>query len=195
MKKELSQIKHARSAKEFRNIDLAEDEYVVLHIQRSKLGIMIIWFVAAFLAIVLTAAVILLTNTAAIENSYFTINSSSKGYLVLGVIALYFLLFFCAWAGQSIYKSNHLYITNRRAIQTVRNSLFSNSTNIIELAKIEDVSYRQVSIWDHIFQVGTLRMATVGDETTYTFPFLDTPDDEVDQISKLVQSSRQAPKK
>lgn len=190
MKKELSQIKHARSAKEFPNIDLADDEYVVLNIERSKLGVIVIWFVTIFLAIVLTAAVIILTNTAAIENSYFTINATSRGYLILGVIALYFLLFFCGCAGHAIYNSNHLYITNRRAIQTVRTSLFSNSTNIIELAKIEDVSYRQTSMWDHIFQVGTLRMATVGDETTYTFPFLDTPHDEVDQISKLVQDSR-----
>ncbi len=193
MKKELSQIKHARSAKEFPNIDLAEDEYVILSIERSKLGIIVIWFVVGFLAVALTTAVILLCNTATIENSYFNVNAASKGYLALGVVALYFLLIFCGIVGQSIYKSNHMYITNRRAIQTIRTSLFNNSTNIIELAKIEDVSYRQTSLWDHIFQIGTLRMATVGDETTYTFPYLDTPHDEVDQISKLVQNTR--PKK
>ncbi len=193
MKKELSQIKHARSAKEFPNIDLAEDEYVILSIERSKLGIIVIWFVVGFLAVALTTAVILLSNTATIENSYFNVNAASKGYLALGVVALYFLLIFCGIVGQSIYKSNHMYITNRRAIQTIRTSLFNNSTNIIELAKIEDVSYRQTSLWDHIFQIGTLRMATVGDETTYTFPYLDTPHDEVDQISKLVQNTR--PKK
>ena len=193
MKKELSQIKHARSAKEFPNIDLAEDEYVILDIERSKLGIIVIWFMVGFLAIALTTAVILLSNTAAIENSYFNINAASKGYLILGGVALYFLLVFCGVVGQSIYKSNHMYITNRRAIQAVRTSLFNNSTNIIELAKIEDVSYRQTSFWDHVFQIGTLRMSTVGDETTYTFPYLDTPHDEVDQISKLVQNAR--PKK
>jgi len=193
VKKELSQIKHARSAKEFPNIDLAEDEYVILSIERSKLGIIVIWFVVGFLAVALTTAVILLSNTATIENSYFNVNAASKGYLALGVVALYFLLIFCGIVGQSIYKSNHMYITNRRAIQTIRTSLFNNSTNIIELAKIEDVSYRQTSLWDHIFQIGTLRMATVGDETTYTFPYLDTPHDEVDQISKLVQNTR--PKK
>lgn len=94
MKKELSQIKHARSAKEFPNIDLAEDEYVILDIERSKLGIIVIWFMVGFLAIALTTAVILLSNTAAIENSYFNINATSKGYLILGVVALYFLLVF-----------------------------------------------------------------------------------------------------
>ena len=35
MKKELTQIKHARSAKEFPEIELEENEYVVLHIKRA----------------------------------------------------------------------------------------------------------------------------------------------------------------
>ena len=194
MKKELAAIKHARSAKEFPGVDLAEDEYVVLSIERSKLGVIAIWFVAAVLAIILTAAVMLLSNASTFDKSYLTINANARKYLTLGIVTLYFLLLFGALIGQAIYKSNHLYITNLRAIQNIRTSLFNNSTNIIELGKIEDVSYRQHSLWDHIFQVCTLRMSTMGDETTYTFNFLDTPHDEIDQISKLVQNARPSKK-
>ena len=190
MKKELSQIKHARSVKEFPNVDLADDEYVVMHIERSRLGIIVIWVLVAVLIVGLTCALLMLVNSDISTNSYLSLNSSAKGYLALGAFTLYFALVFCGFAGQSIYNSNQMYITNQRAIQKVRRSLFNNSTNIIELSKIEDVSYRQHSLWDHIFQVGTLRMSTVGDETTYTFPFLDTPHDEIDRISKLVQDSR-----
>jgi hypothetical protein len=33
-------------------------------------------------------------------------------------------------------------------------------------------------------------MSTVGDETTYTFPWLDTPNDEVNTISHLVYENK-----
>ena len=96
------------------------------------------------------------------------------------------MIIFGGIVGQSIYNQNQMYITNLRAIQKQRTSLFSNSTNIIKLSRIEDVSYHQTSLFEHIFSVGTLRMSTVGDETTYTFPYLSTPQDEIKEISHLV---------
>ena len=88
--------------------------------------------------------------------------------------------------GQSIYDANQIYVTNRRLIQKSRNSLFANSTNIIELRRIEDVSFRQSSLVDQIFRLGMLRMSTVGEETTYSLKYVDTPRDEVKIISHLV---------
>ena len=82
-----------------------------------------------------------------------------------------------------------MYITNHRAIQNIRTSIFNTSTNVIELERIEDVSFHQKGFFGAIFNIGTLRMSTVGDETTYTFEMLDTPTDEVETISKLVRDS------
>ncbi len=42
MKAELSKVQHARSAKDFPEIDLEQDEYVVLHIKRSRIGVVFI---------------------------------------------------------------------------------------------------------------------------------------------------------
>jgi hypothetical protein len=83
-------------------------------------------------------------------------------------------------------NANHTYVTNRRVIQKSRSSIFANSTNIIELRRIEDVSFHQNSLIDHLCRFGTLRMSTVGDETTYTLKYVDTRHDEVKTISHLV---------
>ena len=190
MKKELTQIKHARSAKEFAEIELEENEYVVLHIKRAYVGIVLIWSVVGALVIALSILLIIISSTPSFTSSAFQINEQSLGYLRLAILAVYAIIIFGGFITHSIYDQNQLYITNYRAIQKTRTSLFANSTNVIKLSRIEDVSYRQQSLFDHIFKIGTLRMSTVGDETTYTFPWLDTPNDEVNTISHLVYENK-----
>ena len=190
MKKELTQIKHARSAKEFPEIELEENEYVVLHIKRAYVGIVLIWSAVGALVIALSILLIIISSTPTFTSSAFQINEQSLGYLRLAVLAVYAIIIFGGFITHNIYDQNQLYITNYRAIQKTRTSLFANSTNVIKLSRIEDVSYRQKSLFDHIFKIGTLRMSTVGDETTYTFPWLDTPNDEVNTISHLVYENK-----
>lgn len=186
MKKELSKLQHARSAKDFPEIDLEADEYVVLHIKRSRIGIAFIWVVVAMMVMALSIVLIMLAGSANSQNAVFSMNEGAMHYLRLGILALYVVFFFGGIVGQSIYDANQIYVTNRRLIQKSRNSLFANSTNIIELRRIEDVSFRQTSLVDHLFHLGVLRMSTVGEETTYSLKYVDTPRDEVKVISHLV---------
>jgi flagellar biosynthesis protein FliQ len=190
MKKELTQIKHARSAKEFPEIELEENEYVVLHIKRARVGIVLIWSAVGAMVLALSVLLIIISSSSAFTSSAFVINEQSLGYLRLAILAVYAIIVFGGFVTHSIYDQNQLYVTNYRAIQKTRTSLFANSTNVIKLSRIEDVSYRQKTLFDHIFKIGTLRMSTVGDETTYTFPWLDTPNDEVNTISHLVYENK-----
>lgn len=186
MKAELSKIQHARSAKDFPEIDLEQDEYVVLHIKRSRLGAAFIWGVVATMIVALSLVLIYFAGSAGLENTVFNMNDAAMHYLRLGVFVLYLLFFFGGFVAQSIYDANHIYVTNHRIIQKSRSSIFANSTNIIELRRIEDVSFHQNTLIDTICHFGTLRMSTVGDETTYTLKYVDTPHDEVKTISHLV---------
>ena len=186
MKAELSKIQHARSEKDFPEIDLEQDEYVVLHIKRTRLGVALIWAVVAVLVVALSLILIFFAKSNDMMNTVFNVNEASMHYLRVAVLALYVVFFFGGFVVQSIYDSNQIYVTNRRLIQKSRVSIFANSTNIIELRRIEDVSFRQTSLFDQIFHMGVLRMSTVGDETTYTLKYVDTPHDEVKTISHLV---------
>ena len=58
--------------------------------------------------------------------------------------------------------------------------------NVIDLVSVEDVSFKQAGLFEHLFEVGTLRMSTIGDETTYIFKYLDTPTDELETITHFV---------
>ena len=190
MKEELAQVKHARSAKDYPDLNLEADEHVVLHLKRSLIGIIAIWTMVALCIIILSLALILIANNIKVDQTLLTINDASLHYLRIAIFALYTVIVAGGIIGQSIYNANEMFITNQRAIQKSRSSLFANSTNIIELRRIEDVSFRQQTLIDHLVQIGTLRMSTVGDETTYTFKYLDTPHDEVKIISHLVYENK-----
>lgn len=195
MKEELAQVKHARSAMDYPDINLEADEHVVLHFKRSRMGIIAIWTMVAFCIIILSLSLILISKKVNLNDTLLTLTEDSLSYLRIAIFAVYAIIFAGGIIGQTIYDANEMFITNRRAIQKSRTSLFSNSTNIIELRRIEDVSFRQESLIDHVFQIGILRMSTVGDETTYTFKYLDTPHDEVKIISHLVYESKKHSKR
>ena len=74
MKKELTQIKHARSAKEFPEIELEENEYVVLHIKRAYVGIVLIWSAVGALVIALTILLIIISTSPTFTSTAFQIN-------------------------------------------------------------------------------------------------------------------------
>jgi hypothetical protein len=190
MKKELKKLKHARSAMAHPDIDLEPDEYVVLHIKRAQVGVVGIWVTVGLLIFALCLILIVFAQNNNLNSTLFTIDEHSMGFLRLAVLAVFALIIFGGFIAQSVYNANQLYITNYRAIQKSRTSLFANSTNIIKLSRIEDVSFRQKTLFEHLFSIGTLRMSTVGDETTYTFNWLATPQDEVKIISHLVYENK-----
>ena len=193
MKAELVKIHHARSTKDFPDIDLEPEEFVVLHIKRSKIGYFMIWIGMLLGLALLTFALffLIIDGKQEISQSVLRLNEAARGYLIMIVLVMYGVLILAGLIGLTIYKSNHLYITNKRAIQKARPSLFASSTNIIQLQSIEDVSFRQAGVLDYMLRLGTIRMSTVGDETTYTFKYVDTPDDEIRVITHLIHEVKE----
>ena len=189
MKADLEKLRHARSAKDFPNIKLNDDEHVELSIRRSMLGIIAIWLISAILIVAITTILIIVLSDPNVKGMIDRLQDSARNSLYVIIAIVYILALLIPFVLHIIYKSNTMVITNQRAIQVIRTSLFNTSTNIIELQRIEDVSFRKNGVIDTIFNIGTLRMSTVGDETTYTFTMLDTPHDEVERISELVKAS------
>lgn len=182
MKKDLVRLRHARSTKDFPGLKLEADEYVELSIKRSPVGLILIWTGEVIGAMALFVVMMALTH----GDFSLRLNSTAKNfmyfifYVVMGVMLVAGLI------GTYVYRGNSLYVTNHRVIQNSVMSLMAKSTNVIELSKIEDVSFKQSGLYEYIFRLGTIRMSTVGDETTYTFKLVDIPTDELEVISHLV---------
>ena len=164
-------------------ISLEADERIVLEIKRTKI-IPILIFAGACLASILLFALYILINAG---NSFvFALDTNGRAFFLLVIAIVLGTVWIATLISLNVYTTNKLFVTNKRLIQRVANSLFDTAMNVIDLVSVEDVSFKQAGLFEHLFEVGTLRMSTIGDETTYIFKYLDTPTDELETITHYV---------
>lgn len=192
MQEDLAKLRHEKSTKDFPELKLVDGEYIVLDVRRSKLGILFIW--AAFAVGMIVLLLMLWALLTMDASKFLGVGKDATGLLVMVDLVLMLAGLLIAGVATMVYRGNRLLISNRRLFHYHTISLFAKSVNVINLSSIEDASFHQAGIIDQIFQLGTIRMATVGDETTYTFKYVDTPTDELDTIGKLVHEEKEREK-
>ena len=193
MKSDLDMLRHARSAKDFPEIGLEEDEFVELAIHRSPVYVILIWAGELLVAIFLLVILMLLFTGS--MDYFFPVDANGKSFIYLLTYIIAGVVLIGGLVTTHVHRNNKLFVTNRRLIQLEMKSLFAKSTNVIDLISIEDASFKQSGIFEYILKTGTLRMSTVGDETTYTFKYMDIPTNELEIISHLVHVEKDRRKK
>ena len=184
MDESLVKIRHDRSVKDFPALKLEDDEYVEFYFKRAKVCLFMIWFGTFFgLAVILLAFLLVLLGQSMIDEM-------GKNFLFIILFALLAAALLIGLFALKIYNGNKLFITNKRAMQFVMLSPVSTSINIIDLLSIEDASFRQDSLPQKLFHYGTLRLATVGDETTYTFPYSDILPEQLRAVTELISKAK-----
>lgn len=189
MDNNLAKIRHERSVKDFPNLKLEEDEYVEFAFSRAKVCLLLILGgTAGGLILILLAFLLTLLAQSMIDEMgrhflFIILFALLAAAIIIGVIAL------------RIYRGNKLFITNKHVIQMVMDTLVSDSINIIDLASVEDASFRQNSLLEKMFHYGTFRLSTIGDETTYTFKYSDIEPSELKAVTKLITEAKKISKK
>lgn len=174
--------KHMESKKKYPSLNLSEAEYVIASVKRHPLGLLTIW-----LAVIGVSAVILIMPMV-FQSSGLVVASQAK---IFGSLILIALLVFAVLIGAvmtMVYQGNKFYITNESVIQHIQTTLFSQNDQIVSLANVEDSSYRQVGILQTIFNYGSIRLSTQGDETTYKFTWVIGPKKQVDLLNNTVEA-------
>lgn len=189
MDESLAKIRHERSVKDFPGLRLEDDEYVEFAFSRAKICLLMIFMGTGFgLALILLAFLLVLMGQSMIDEM-------GQNFLFIILAALVSAALIICIIATRIYNGNKLFITNKRAIQMVMDSIVSKSVNIIDLVSIEDASFRQDSLLQNIFHYGTLRLSTVGDETTYTFKYSDITGEQLKAVTDLISAAKKRGRK
>ena len=189
MDKSLIKIRHERSKKDFPGLRLEDDEYVEFAFRRAKICLLMTWGCVAFgLIIILLAFLLVLMGQSMIDEM-------GINFLSIILVSLLAVSLVAGIIATMIYHGNKLFITNKHVIQMVMNSPTSHSVNIIDLSSVEDASFRKDKLIENLFGYGTLRLATVGDETTYTFKYSDVSGEDLKAITKLISTAKKEAKK
>lgn len=189
MDKSLAKIRHERSKKDFPGLRLEDDEYVEFAFRRAKICLFLIWGGVAFGLIVILLAFLLVLM------SQTMLDEMGQRFLYIILAALLAVALLTGIIASIIYHGNKLFITNKRAIQMVMSSPVANSVNIIDLSSVEDASFRRENLLQNLFHYGTLRLATIGDETTYTFKYSDISGEDLEAVTKLISNAKKEEKK
>ncbi len=185
----LAKIRHERSKKDFPFLKLEDGEYVEHAFQRARVClVMIFGGVALGLILILLTALVVLAGQSELDNM-----GRRFLYIILAVLILMALLI--GLTALIIYRGNRLFVTNKHVIQMVMKTPVATSVNMIDLASIEDASFRQDGIMQKMLHYGTFRLSTVGDETTYTFEYSDVSPSELKSVSKLITDAKKELKK
>lgn len=189
MDESLAKIRHERSKKDFPGVSLEEGEYIEFAFSRAKIILALILGGTAFgVIVVLLAFLVALLGQDSLDEM-------GQKFLFIILMALLAAAVIMGMVALTTYRGNKLYVTNRRVIQLVMNSLVSSSTNAIDLESVEDVSFHQDGILQRLLHFGTLRLATVGEETTYTFKHSDISSEDLEAVSKLVTEAKKKAQK
>ena len=184
MDESLVKIRHERSVKDYPELKLEDDEYVEFAFSRARICFaMILGAMALGLILILLAFLIVLMGQSHIDEM-------GKHFLFIILFALVAAAGIIGVIALRVFRGNRLYITNKHVMQFTMNTLVSTSVNIIDLASVEDASFRQDSLMQKIFHYGTFRLSTVGDETTYTFKYSDISSSELKAVTKLISNAK-----
>ena len=179
--------KHEESRLNFPGLNLSEGEYVISAVRRHPIGLVSIWAVvaAAFLATFVVIPILVMQMA---PNFTDTLNTSAKanGTLFLGALMVLYIL--GGIVATVVYRGNKFFLTNESVIQNIQHHLLSQKEQTISLTNIEDASYRQHGLIQTIFNYGSLRLSTEGDETTYRFSFVANPKHQVDLLNNAVEA-------
>ena len=173
------QADHDRSVHDYPDIQFSPTEYVVIDVQRSPWGIVRIWLIALAIFIAMGIIVVLINRTSPVGTTLF-VNVA----LFICAIILPLLI---GLVGTYIYHRNTFIVTNERIISHIQFTPFAKRLQNVEIEHIEDCSFAQHGLLSIMFNYGTIRLSTIGDEQTYLFTFVDNPQAQFQVINHVVQ--------
>ena len=176
--------KHEKSVQQYPNLNLSEGEYIILDIKRHPIGMLIPTGISVFLVVMIMVFVMFypsIARDAIISPMPSLTDVFGVAMLLIGLVALGGAV--SLW----IYLQNHFYMTNESVIQEIQGSLFYRHEQTVSLGSIEDASFRQSGIIQTLFNYGTIRLSTEGEETTYIFNFVANPRKQIAIINNAIE--------
>lgn len=179
-------LKNARSRQSFPELNLSENEYIITSVKRHVIGLVAPIFIGLFL---IAPSIIALFNSDNIAKSFEQNgNNVDTANIALPIFLFILLVFLVVYAAYYIYTRNKFFLTNESVIQEIQTSLFSRREQTVSLANIEDSSYAKTGILQQIFNYGSIRLSTVGDENTYNFTYVINPERQIDILNNAVEA-------
>lgn len=180
--------RHNEARGKYPQLNLSEQEYIIAVVRRHPIGMFGQIFVAGLLVCVL--AFLLGAYPAFV--SHITLPTSGAfpdvGVMTLVIMAFMALVLLGVYVTCWVYVKNKFFLTNESVVQEIQTSLFTHNEQTVSLANVEDVSFEQKGIMQAIFDYGSIRLSTEGEESTYRFTYVANPKQQTATLNNAVEA-------
>lgn len=181
-----AKARHEQSRRHFPHLNLSEGEYVINAVRRHPIGLII---PIALGTLIIALALSILVNYPAFAEAFSLRGAAADPSTVILPISLFCVLIALGmFVIYYVYVNNKFFLTNESVIQEIQVSLFSRLEQTVSLSNIEDASYTQHGILQQIFNYGSIRLSTEGDETTYRFTYVANPKMHIATLNNVVEA-------
>lgn len=178
--------KHEKSKRLYPTLNLSKGEFVIRAIRRNPIGL--ITPIASGFFLIILSLVVLFNFDSIAKTLLFGNSSINQSTIILPVFLFVGLVLIGMYVIYHVYFNNEFFLTNESVIQEVQTSLFSKLEQTVSLQNIEDASFTQTNIIEHIFNYGSIRLSTEGEETTYRFSYVSNPKEVIATLNNAVEA-------
>lgn len=172
---------HDESLIKYPNLNLSPGEYIIIAVRRHWVGLMTPISIGLLLGASIVSVLVMYPSIVPDDDPPFE-SILAPATLLLALVGLG--TYIAVW----IYLNNRFFLTNESVIQEIQTSLFSSKEQTVSLLNIEDASYIQTGIVQLLFNYGSIRLSTQGDETTYRFQYVSNPKQQIALLNNTVEA-------
>lgn len=181
-----TKIKHDRSHQLYPNLNLSEGEYVIAVVRRHPIGL---FFSLGIGLLFVTLALLALFNyDVVVQLLQLKGAGADISVMIWPIIMVIVLICLITYVAYYVYTNNKFFLTNESIIEHSQTTLFAKVEKSISLGSIEDASYSQTSMLQQLVNYGSIRLSTVGDETSYRYTFVADPKHHTDMLNSAVEA-------
>lgn len=173
--------KHENSVAKHPTLNLSRGEYIISEVRRHWIGLIGSLVVGGLLAFAVLVGLAMYPSLVPSGDPPF---SALLMPAVLLLVLIGLGTYIVAW----VYLNNKFFLTNESVIQEIQTSLFAHNEQTVSLSNIEDASYTQSGVLQLLFNYGSIRLSTEGDETTYRFHYVSNPKRQIAILNNAVEA-------
>lgn len=181
-----TQAKHDEAKRLYPELNLSGSEYVITMVRRHPIGL----FGPLAIGVMLIALSLSALLNYDIIAEFFRLTDAAASVSAVVLPITLFILLVClgVYIAYFVYTNNKFYLTNESVIQEIQMGLFHRREQTISLGSVEDASYVQNGILQEILGYGEIRLSTIGNENTYTFPYAGHPKERIAALNDAVEA-------
>lgn len=177
--------RHGQSLVDYPQLNLSEAEFVLSAVRRHPIG-MALPIVIMILFIALIGSLII--NYPLVMTSLGVMNPPAFDVVLLTGLLLILLAVVGGYTSTWIFRNNRFILTNESVIQEIQRGLFWHDEQTVSLVNIEDASFSQQGIMQMMFNYGSIRLSTEGEETTYRLSYVADPKQQIATLNNAVEA-------